>query len=104
MICFLLKTNVKIRFLPVTIFEEENEPFYPIPDKEWQIEKFTLLSRVNEFVIKLYRIQITKRENESEEINSQIVFSKRTLFDFPLYLVCIFHTNRMVHHAQDKSD
>ena len=63
------------------IFEVEYEPLYAIPDEERNIEKFTLLSRMNEFVIKLYRVEVTECKNEPEEINCQIIFSKRMSFD-----------------------
>ena len=39
------------------------------------------LSRVNEFMIKLYWIQITKCEDASKEINGQIISSKRMALD-----------------------
>ena len=58
-ICFFLKSDMKICCSPVFVFEVQEQPFNPIPQKERNIEKFTLLNRVNEFMIKLYRVQIT---------------------------------------------
>ena len=58
-ICFFLKSDMIIRSSPIFVFEVQEQPFNPIPQKERNIEKFTLLNRVNEFMIKLYRVQIT---------------------------------------------
>ena len=72
---------MEVSFCPVVIFKIQDKPLYSIPDEEWDVEQFTLLSRMNEFVIKLYWVQITECEDELKEINRQIVFSKRMFFD-----------------------
>ena len=73
---------MKISLSPILIFEVQDKPLYSIPDEEWDVEQFTLLSRMNEFVIKLYWVQITECEDEPKEINRQIISSKRMFFDF----------------------
>ena len=72
---------MKISLSPILIFEVQDKPLYSIPDEEWDVEQFTLLSRMNEFVIKLYWVQITEYEDEPKEINRQIISSKRMFFD-----------------------
>ena len=65
-ICFFLKSNVEIRFCPIFIFQVKNDPFYSIPDEEWQIEQFTLLSRMNKFVIEFYFVKFSKCKDKPE--------------------------------------
>jgi hypothetical protein len=38
MIGLFLKTNMEIGFLPISVFEEEEQPFYAVPDEEWNIQ------------------------------------------------------------------
>ena len=46
-ICFFLKTDMKIGFFPVFIFEVQYHPFYTIPNEKRNIKKFSLLSCMN---------------------------------------------------------
>jgi hypothetical protein len=33
----LLETDMEIGFLPISILEVENKPFYEVPDEEWDV-------------------------------------------------------------------
>ena len=48
---FLLEPDMKVGLLPVSILEEQQQPLYSIPQKEGDIEEFTLLCCMNEFVV-----------------------------------------------------
>ena len=82
MIGLTLKSNMVICFCPVFIFQIEYKPLYSIPYKEWQIQQFFLLGRMNEFMVEFYLVKVSKRKDESKEIYRQIVSSKRMSFDF----------------------
>ena len=47
----LLKTNVQVGLFHVTILAEQQQPLSYIPDEEWKIEQFALLSHMNEFMV-----------------------------------------------------
>ena len=49
---FLLEPYMEVGLLPVSVFEEQ-QPLYSIPQKEGDIEEFTLLCSMNEFVVQL---------------------------------------------------
>jgi hypothetical protein len=51
MIGLLFKTDMKIGFLPISVFEKENPPLYDIPDEEWDIQQFSLLCSINQLVV-----------------------------------------------------
>ena len=42
---------MEVGLLPVSILEEQQQPLYSIPQKEGDIEEFTLLCYMNEFVV-----------------------------------------------------
>ena len=48
---FLLEPYMKVGLLPVSVLEKQQQPLYSIPQKEGDIEEFTLLCYMNEFVV-----------------------------------------------------
>jgi hypothetical protein len=47
----LFETDMEVGLLPVSVLEEQEEPLYSIPQEEGDIEEFSLLCGMNEFVV-----------------------------------------------------
>lgn len=78
---FLLKPDVEICLGPVSVLQIEQAPFNAIPDKERQVEQLTLLSRVNQLMLEFNGIKVSQTENETKEVNGQVVFAKGMFLD-----------------------
>ena len=88
---FLLEADVTVCLHAVAVLEEQDEPLQPIPDKEWQVEKFSLLCRVNEFVVEFCLVEWADRQDETKQANSQEVFSQQLSFDDVNVRLFCFH-------------
>lgn len=51
LVSLLLKTDIKVCFCPIMIFDEENKPLYSVPYIEEDIQHFFHLSGVNQLVV-----------------------------------------------------
>ena len=83
---FLLEPDVEICLGPVPVLQIKQTPLNAIPDEERQVEQLTLLSRVNQLVVEFNGIEVSQSEDETKEVNGQIVFAKRMFPDFSYYL------------------
>ena len=73
---FLLETYMKVGLLPVSVFEEQQQPLYSIPQKEGDIEEFTLLCGMNEFVVQFGGGQGTKGEDDAKQTDGIVVLGQ----------------------------
>jgi len=73
---FLLEPYMKVGLLPVSIFEEQQQPLYSIPQKEGDIEEFTLLCCMNEFVVQFGSGQGTKGEDDAKQTDGIVVLGQ----------------------------
>ena len=73
---FLLEPYMKVGFLPVSVFEEQDAPLYSIPQKEGDIEEFTLLCGMNEFVVQFGDGQGTKSEDDAKQTDGIVVLGQ----------------------------
>ena len=73
---FLLETDMEIGLLPVSVFEEQQQPLYSIPQKEGDIEEFTLLCCMNEFVVQFGGGQGTKGEDDAKKTDGIVVLGQ----------------------------
>ena len=73
---FLLEPYMEVGLLPVSVFEEQQQPLYSIPQKEGNIEEFTLLCSMNEFVVQLGGGQGTKGEDDAKQTDGIVVLGQ----------------------------
>ena len=67
----LLKTDMEIGLLPVSILEEQNAPLYDIPDEERHVQQLLLLCGVNAFVVIFRGVEMACGEHGTEEADGQ---------------------------------
>ena len=72
----LLETDMEIGLLPVSVFEEQQQPLYSIPEKEGDIKEFTLLCSMNEFVVQFGGGQGTKGEDDAKQTDGIVVLGQ----------------------------
>lgn len=72
----LLEPYMKVGLLPVSILEEQQQPLYSIPQKEGDIEEFSLLCGMNEFVVQLGGGQGTKGEDDAKQTDGIVVLGQ----------------------------
>ena len=90
---FLLKTDIEIRLLSVSVSDEEDEPLYHIPNEKGKIKQLLLLHSMYPFVIVLGSIQGPNRKDKPKQTYRQIGFPHR----MPLnqnYLLSFGHTDK----------
>ena len=73
---FLLEPDMEIGFLPVSVFEEQDAPLDDVPEKEGDIEEFTLLCSMNEFVVQFGGGQGTKGEDDAKQTDGIVVLGQ----------------------------
>ena len=73
---FLLEPYMKVGLLPVSVLEKQQQPVYSIPKKERDIEEFTLLCSMNEFVVQLGGGQGTKGEDDAKQTDGIVVLGQ----------------------------
>ena len=47
----LLKADMKVGLCPISVFEIQGQPFYAIPDEEWDVEQFLLLGGMDQLMV-----------------------------------------------------
>ena len=72
----LLEPYMKVGLLPVSVFEEQQQPLYSIPEKERDIEEFTLLCSMNELVVQFGGRQGTKGEDDAKQTDGIVVLGQ----------------------------
>ena len=78
---FLLKTDIEIRLLSVSVSDEKDEPLYHIPNEKGKIKQLLLLHSVYPFVIVLGSIQGPNRKDKPKQAYRQVCPPHRV----PLY-------------------
>ena len=73
---FLFETDMEVGLLPVSILEEQQQPLYSIPEKEGDIEEFTLLCCMNELVVQFGGGQGTKGEDDAKQTDGIVVLGQ----------------------------
>ena len=73
---FLFETDMELGFLPVSVFEEQQQPLYSIPEKEGDIKEFTLLCCMNELVVQFGGGQGTKGEDDAKQTDGIVVLGQ----------------------------
>ena len=72
----LLETDMEIGFLPVSVFEEQDAPLDDVPDEEREIQQFSLLRSMNEFVVQFGGGQGTKGEDDAKQTYGIVVLGQ----------------------------
>ena len=80
-VSFFLKTNVVIRFEPVFVFDAEHQPFYAVPDEEWNVKQFPLLCHMDEFMIDGIAVQWLSGQDELAKCQRQEILPKGEFLD-----------------------
>ena len=73
---FLFEADMEVGLLPVSKLEEQQQPLYSIPKKERDIEEFTLLCCMNEFVVQFGGGQGTKGEDDAKQTDGIVVLGQ----------------------------
>ena len=73
---FLLEPYMKVGLLPVSVFEEQDAPLDDVPDEEREIQQFTLLCCMNEFVVQFGGGQGTKGEDDAKQTDGIVVLGQ----------------------------
>ena len=63
----LLKTDMEIGFLPVSVLEEQEPPLYAVPDEERDIQKLFLLCGMNQLMVQFRCGQWTHGKDEAKQ-------------------------------------
>jgi hypothetical protein len=63
----LLKTDMEIGFLPVSVLEEQEPPLYAVPDEERDIQKLFLLCGMNQLMVQLRCGQWAHGKDEAKQ-------------------------------------
>lgn len=72
----LLEPYMEVGLLPVYVLEEQQQPLYSIPQKEGDIEEFTLLCCMNKFVVQFGGGQGTKGEDDAKQTDGIVVLGQ----------------------------
>ncbi len=78
---FFLKTDIVIRFEPVSVFDAEHQPFDAVPDEERNVEQFPLLRHMDEFMIDGIAVQWLSGQDELAKCQCQEILPKGELLD-----------------------